>query len=80
MIEVGGGFGFEAKALHLRFAGEPPGLDHLEGDNAVGRVLSRLVNHAHAAAGNFGEKFIIAEGVAGDRGGSRSRIGRRCFR
>src|SRR5262249_31610311 len=50
MVQVGGGLGFAAEALHVRVRGQVPGADHLEGDGAVERQLAGLVDDGHAAA------------------------------
>src|ERR1044071_10380253 len=56
-------------SAHARLAGELTGKEHLDGDDAVEADLSRLVNDAHAATGDFLEEFVVAEGAhAGLRG------------
>ena len=52
---------------------EGPGQKHLEGDYALEADLTRLVDHAHPASGDFLQQLVVAEqpGVrcAGDRRG-----------
>src|SRR5206468_289918 len=40
---------------------EPLGQNHLYRDNALEIEMSRAIDHAHPAAGNFFEKFVVAE-------------------
>jgi hypothetical protein len=37
------------------------GEDHLEGDDAIETDLPRVVNNAHAAAGDLFKEFVIPE-------------------
>src|SRR2546427_1961057 len=55
---------FASKPLGYLFAGELPGQDHLYRDHAIEAPLPRFVNDAHAAAGDFFQKLVIAEGAA----------------
>ena len=50
-----------AKSQHLLFAGELARQDHLERHDPVQADLARLVDHAHAAAGDFLQQFVIAK-------------------
>ena len=63
------------KAVHIALPRQPLRPDHLQGHDAVEAALSGLENDPHAAAGDFFEQFVVAEGTefrAGARhGGSR---------
>ncbi len=61
VVEVGGGLGLGAEALHFRLGSETAGKDHLEGDDAVEADLPRLEDDAHAAAGDLFQQLVIAE-------------------
>ena len=49
------------KAIVVGLGGELPREDHLHGHNAVERDLPGLVDHAHAAAGDLFQKFVVAK-------------------
>ncbi len=68
MVEVGGGFGFEAKTLEVGGRGQTPGANHLERQHAVQAELPGLVHNAHASLGDHLEQLVIAE-VADPRAG-----------
>src|SRR5437867_3451719 len=61
MLQAGRRRGLGAKSLHQFRAGERAEEQHLHGDDTVQAALSRLVNDAHAAAGNFLQQFVIAK-------------------
>ena len=61
MIELGRGLGFGAEPLNLPRRRQPAGQDHLQGDEAVERLLPRLEDDAHAALGNLPDQLIIPE-------------------
>ena len=61
MIEVGGGLGFGAEALHVGRRSQLARQDHLQGDDAIQADLPGLVDHAHAAAGDLLQQLVIAE-------------------
>ena len=62
MVELGGGFGFLVKALHLLRGRPEAGADHLEGDDALQFDLPGFVDHAHAAMGDLPQQLVIAKG------------------
>src|SRR5882724_4931656 len=47
--------------LNDLLAREPLGQNHLDRDNALEIEMSRAIDHAHPAAGNLFEQFVIAE-------------------
>jgi hypothetical protein len=61
MAQAPGGFSFGLKPFHKGSAGERAGQHHLERDNAVQPSLSGPIDHAHPAAGNLLEQFVVAE-------------------
>src|SRR5882724_7183580 len=61
MLKLGRRLGLGAEPLHVRSAGQLPGQNHLHRDGAVETDLSRAIDHAHAAAGDFFQEFVIAE-------------------
>ena len=61
MVEVGSSLGLSIKTPHVRGRSQLTSQDHLESDDAVQAYLPGLVDHAHAAAGDFFQQFIIAE-------------------
>jgi hypothetical protein len=61
VLETGRGFGLGTEALHELIAGEPAGKQQLHRDDAIERDLASLEDHAHAAAGDFLDQFIVAE-------------------
>jgi hypothetical protein len=63
MVQIGGRLRFGVKAFDLRFAGELASEDHLQSHQPIEADLPGLVNHPHAAAGDFAEQLIIAETV-----------------
>jgi hypothetical protein len=54
-------FGLGAKALHVRRGSELSGEDHLQGHRPVQANLPGAIDHAHAAAGDLLQQFVIAE-------------------
>src|SRR2546425_8956593 len=58
---------FASEPLGNLFAGKLPGQDHLYCDHAVEALLPRFVDDAHAAAGDFFQKFVVTEGAARGR-------------
>jgi hypothetical protein len=47
--------------LNDLFARELPGQNHLQSDDAPETELPRAIHHAHPAAGDLFEQFVIAE-------------------
>ena len=64
MIELGHGAGFAHKPFDKTGVVDKVGGQHLECDGAHEGLLVRAVHHAHAAAADFGEHFVVAEGLA----------------
>ena len=61
MLQSGRRLGFGAEALHVCGAGQLAGKDHFDGNGAVEADLPGFINHAHAAAGDLLQQFVIAE-------------------
>jgi hypothetical protein len=61
MTQAGSRLGFGPKALQLGFTRQLPGQNHLHRDDSVQAYLPRFENHAHAAARNFFQEFVVAE-------------------
>ena len=61
MIEIGGRFGLAMESLDILLAGQVPGQDHLERDDAVQAQLPSLIDHAHSSAVDFFQQLVIAE-------------------
>ncbi len=61
MVQVGGRLGLGMEALHVCVVGELTGEDHLERDCPVEAHLTGPEHHAHAAAGDLAEDFVVAE-------------------
>ena len=59
--------------LHVVFAGQLPGQDHLQRHDPVQLHLPGLVNHAHPAAGDLLDQLVVAEEAGFDPGGGRRR-------
>ncbi len=72
VVQVGGGLRLDAEPLDEFGRGQAAGQDHLEGDKTVQTDLPGLVDHAHGAAGDFLDQFVIAEIAQGGAGGRRS--------
>jgi len=68
---------FRAEPLRLFLARLVAEQEHLHRDNAAEALLPRLVNDTHAAAGDFFEQFVVAEGQGTESGGRRSEVGGR---
>ena len=64
VIKMGGGLRLGLKALPLGFAGKLAGADHLERHDAVKGAVTRAINHAHAAACDEFQQFVISERAA----------------
>ena len=64
VIKLGGGTGLDMEAADFVRAREPLAPDHLQRHDAVERPLPRLEDHAHAAARDLAEQFVIAKGLA----------------
>ena len=85
VLQVGRGFGLAQKACDLVRTGQGAGADHFEGHVPIQVRLPGLPDHAHAAAGDFFEKLVVAEilqmrpGIGGDRG-CRRRVKNACRR
>src|SRR5438093_13403090 len=47
--------------LNDLLARELPGQNHFHSDNALELKMPRAIDHAHPAAGNLFEKFVVAE-------------------
>src|SRR5262249_34136711 len=79
VLELGGGLGFDLEALKaLGVEGGGTG-EEFDGDAEIDRDLGRLVDEAHAAAVDFADNAVIAEG-AGDwlavgSGGQKRSVG-----
>jgi len=73
VIEPGTGTGLETKTLHLDLARPVADENHLERHFAIQAGLAGAVDDAHAAPGNLGGEFIVADGppavAAGKTGG-----------
>ena len=61
MVQAGGGFCFETKALHVCFCRPVSETNHFERHNPVQTFLPRPINHALATASDFFKQFVIAE-------------------
>jgi hypothetical protein len=61
MVETGGDLGLGLEALDVGGGSELAGQDHLEGDETVEAHLPRLVDNAHAAAGDLLQQLVVAE-------------------
>ena len=61
VVEVGRRLRLGAEALHVGRRRQLAGQDHLEGDDAVQAHLPRLVDDAHAAAGDLLQQLVVAE-------------------
>jgi len=61
MIEPGGGLGFAAEAGDFLRTGKAPGVNQLEGDDAVETELAGAIYLAHAAVAKEFEEFVVAE-------------------
>ena len=61
MIQIRRRFGLGVKPFDIVFAGQLPGQDHLQRDDAVQADLPSFVDHAHPAAGDLFQQFVIAE-------------------
>src|ERR1051325_994159 len=62
MLEGAGGLGFGGETSDKRVAGEFAEEEGFDGNNAIEGNLARAKNDAHAAASDFFEQFIIADG------------------
>ena len=58
MMQTRHGFGFDAEAGQIGFAGLRAGRDHLQRDDAFGREMPGFVNDAHAATTDLVEDFV----------------------
>ena len=61
MVEVGRRLGLDVEPPHVGLGRELAGKDHLECDRPVQADLPRPVHHAHAAACDLLDQFVIAE-------------------
>ena len=61
MIEVGRRLGLLAEPAHVVGRSELAAQDHLQRHRAFQALLASFVDHAHAAAGNLAEQFVVAE-------------------
>src|SRR5437867_5547552 len=61
VLEEGRSRNLAPEPLNDLLARELPGQDHLHRDNALETALPRAIDHAHPAAGNLFEQFVIAE-------------------
>ena len=71
MFETGGGFGFPAKALQMRFGGPGAQANHFKRDGAIETFLMGAINYALTAPADFLQQFVIAK-VAENLCGSRA--------
>jgi len=53
MLQTCDGFAFGAKACQICLSRVTAAQDHLQGDDAIQRCLTCLINDAHAAASEF---------------------------
>jgi hypothetical protein len=74
MVQAGGGFCFEAKALHVRFCCPVSETNHFERHYAVKAFLVGAINYALAAASDFFQQFVIAEILRHSRTGWPKRL------
>src|SRR5207247_106781 len=65
------GYGFVAKTLDCRGAGDRAGEDRFHGDDAIEADLPRAIDHAHSAAPDFFEQFVVANALTDQRTGGR---------
>lgn len=63
MVQMSGRLRLNLKAFDLGFAGELAGKNHLQGDQTILADLPGLIDHPHAAMGNFPEQLVITERV-----------------
>src|SRR6266567_6099333 len=61
IVQVCGGFRFQAKALEMRFRRPVTETDDFQRDDPIQTFLPRAINHALAAAANLFLQFVIAE-------------------
>ena len=61
VVELGGGLGLGLEAPQVGRGGELAGENHFQGDDPVERRLPRLVDDAHAAAGDLFQQLVVAE-------------------
>ena len=74
MLQLRRRFRLGAKPAHLRVARQPSGQNHFHRHDAVEIHLPRLPDHAHAAARDLLQQFVIAK-VTNARTGRRRRFG-----
>ncbi len=61
MIQLRRGFGLGVEPLHVLFASELTGQDHLQRDDPIQIDLPRFEDDAHAAAGNLFQQLVVTE-------------------
>ena len=61
MIEFGRRFGLGVEPFDVGFVGKLSRQDHFQGHGAIEIHLPRLVDDPHAAAGDLGQQFVVAE-------------------
>src|SRR5438874_11375794 len=61
VLEERGGRDLAPEPLNDLLACELPGQNRLHRDNALELKMPRAIDHAHPAAGNLFEQFVIAE-------------------
>ena len=61
MFEAGGGFGFPAKTLQVRFGGPGAKANHFKRDSAIETFLMSAINHALTASADFLQQFVVAK-------------------
>src|SRR5947207_8017769 len=61
VLEVSRSRDLALEPLNDLLAREPLGQNHLYRDNAIEIEMPRAIDHAHPAAGNLFEKFVVAE-------------------
>ena len=71
MLQVGGRLGFHLETADVGLRNQAAVADQLDGDRAVQAELPGLVDHAHAAASQLLQQFVVAD-VADSRSGRAS--------
>ena len=61
MVEIGRRLCFRLEALHVARRCELPGQDHLDRDDSIQADLAGAVYHAHSAASEHLDQFVVAE-------------------
>ncbi len=61
MVELRSGLGLGVETLDVLLGGQLTREDHLEGHDAIEADLPGLVDHAHPAAPDLLQEFVVAE-------------------